>query len=89
MLQTLDELHRILIHDGKLTLKYPIWSSETIRHDPTHIWTHWDEYCLQYVDPETKYGKEYNFYTDRKWRIIDLQVIKNRNVFAELRVIKK
>lgn len=87
LLETMNECHRILAPNGRIAIKFPRFSSETIYDDPTHIW-HWSEKTLHYFDPTTKYGKEYDFYTDKKWRIIDLQVIKNRTVFAEMRTVK-
>jgi ubiquinone/menaquinone biosynthesis C-methylase UbiE len=82
-IESLNECWRILQPNGVLSLKFPINSSPTIRHDPTHRWF-LDPECIQYVDPDTKYGKQYN-YTPYKWRIIDLTVIKNRSVAAELK----
>ncbi len=83
-IQALEECWRILQPNGILSIKYPIYSSQTIYDDPTHRWF-LSPKSLDYVDPDTKYGKEYDFYSLHKWRIIDLTVIKNRSVAAELK----
>lgn len=87
LIETLDEIWRILKKDGVLTVKYPIYTSETIHHDPTHRW-HLAAESIDYVIPGTRYGDSYSFYTDKKWRRLDGGVIKGRNYKARLSPIK-
>lgn len=66
---TLNECWRLLRPGGKLRLKLPMWNSEISHRDPTHRWF-FSTGSLDQFDPSTRRGKEYTFYTDRKWRIL-------------------
>lgn len=81
-IQALNECWHLLKPNGQLVIKYPHYKSETSFHDPTHRW-HLTEYSLDYVDPDTQFGKDYSYYTPYKWQIItpvEQRIIKNRNV---------
>ncbi len=69
LIESLDECHRILGAGGILSVKYPLYTSPFIHHDPTHRWF-WSERVFDYFDPRTQYGKEYPYYTARKWHIV-------------------
>lgn len=86
-IQTLDECHRILAPGGSLLIKYPLKTSDTINDDPTHRWF-LSVRSLDYVVPDTKYEREYNYYTSCKWRILSKSIIKNRTLKARLSPIK-
>ena len=64
----LDECWRILRPGGKLRMKLPHWNSDIAHRDPTHRWFY-ALGSLDQFDPDTRRGKEYWFYTERKWRI--------------------
>jgi len=69
LVESLDECWRILASGGQLSLKLPQWNAESNYGDPTHRWF----FCLQSLDifdPDTARGRQYGFYTERKWRII-------------------
>lgn len=87
LIEVLNECHRILVTGGILHLKYPHKDSPTIYSDPTHRWF-WDAAVLDYVDPSTKYGTAYGFYTDLKWAILGKTMHKNLSVHAKLRTLK-
>jgi len=87
LIETLNECWRIVRPKGKLIIKYPLWNGPNTHKDPTHRWF-WDLGVLDYVDPSTRDGQMYNYYTDRKWKIHSRGVIKGRNVKAELIPIK-
>lgn len=87
LVQTLDECWRILKPKGRLIIKYPLWTTPTAHDDPTHRWW-WSERVLEVFDPDKKYGQDHPYYTQRKWKICDLGVIKSRNVKAVLEVRK-
>ncbi len=69
LVTALDECWRILRPAGTLRVKVPYWNHDNAYADPTHRW----QYSLRafnVFDPRTKLGKELNFYTDRKWRVV-------------------
>jgi len=84
LIESLDECWRVLAAGGRLLLKYPIPTSPFAHWDPTHRW-YWTPECLDFVDPATRLGKLYGYYTERKWMIVKRRVgPKNRNCWAEL-----
>jgi SAM-dependent methyltransferase len=87
LIETLNECHRIIKPGGTLIIKYPLWNGPNTHKDPTHRWF-WDLGVLDYVDPSTRDGQVYSYYTPLKWTIKSRGVIKNRNVKAELVPIK-
>jgi len=84
LIETLDECWRIIKPDGILIVVYPVYTSETSFHDPTHRW-HWALGSLDYVDPETRHGKEITSYRKHAWQIVNKGIIKGRNVKALLK----
>lgn len=84
LVEQLNECWRILKPGGMLVIKYPLWSTPTAHDDPTHRW-YWSEKVLDVFDPDTKYGKDAPYYTQRKWHIDSVGVIKERNVKAIMR----
>jgi len=69
LVRVFDECHRILKRGGVLVVKLPLWDSERAHDDPTHRWF----YTLRSIDqfcPDTRRGKQYGFYTTRKWRYL-------------------
>ena len=87
LIETLNECHRILKSGGKLVIKYPLWNGVNTHKDPTHRWF-WDLGVLNYVDPNTRDGQVYSYYTPLKWSIKNQGIIKARNVKAILEPIK-
>ena len=69
LVRSLDECWRLLRPGGQLDLKLPYWRSEGSYDDPTHRWRYTLR-SLEIFDPDTPRGKEYGFYTPRKWRIL-------------------
>jgi len=86
-IQALNECWRILIPNGILTIRYPVYTSHTIHDDPTHRWF-LSSKALDYVVPTTDYGTRYDFYTPHKWEYIEKQTIKNRTFLAKMKPIK-
>lgn len=69
LVQALNECWRILEPAGTLRVKVPHWQHDNAYADPTHYW----RFSLRSFDvfvPETKLGKELNFYTARKWQFV-------------------
>ena len=75
-LETLNEIWRILKPGGILELKFPLPTSPTYHDDLTHRWANTIE-AYEVVDPTTKTGKAYGFYTPYKWHIINRKTHKN------------
>lgn len=69
LVATLNECWRILRPGGKVRLKLPYWHSEISHRDPTHRWF-FSLGSFDQFDPDRRRGKEYTFYTDRKWKIV-------------------
>jgi len=76
LVQTLNECWRILRPGGKVRLKLPLWNSDISRRDPTHRWF-FSTGSLDQFDPDTKRGREYTFYTTRKWKVIKPLKVNN------------
>ena len=86
LIETLDECWRILKPGGHLYIKYPVFTSPFIHHDPQHRWF-WSEATIDFVDPATKYGETHSYYTDRKWKIVKKKA-NERNCWVTLQPIK-
>jgi SAM-dependent methyltransferase len=69
LVQSMDECWRILAKGGQIALKVPMWNCEAAYRDPTHRWR-FSPQTIDLFDPDTEYGKQYGFYTARKWRIV-------------------
>jgi len=69
LLTALNECWRILKPGGELYIKLPFWNSSRSWDDPTHRRPYTFR-TFNYFDPDTREGREYAFYTDRKWRIV-------------------
>lgn len=69
LLDSVNECWRILRPEGTLYLKLPYWHHDNSYLDPTHYW-HYSLRTCDMFDPDTEYGRDYTFYTERKWRII-------------------
>lgn len=69
LITTLNECHRLLRTGGLLVVKLPMWNAEGSYHDPTHRWQ-FTLHSLDYVCPDTRFGQQYSFYSDCKWRYV-------------------
>lgn len=82
LIEALDECWRILKPEGRLHIKYPVHTSPFIHWDPTHRWF-WAPKTIDFVDPDTRLGKIYHYYTDRHWLILDKKT-NERNCWVSL-----
>ncbi len=71
---SLNECWRILAPRGQIFLKLPHWRSDVSHWDPTHRWF-FSLRSLDQFDPDTRRGKDYAFYTWRKWKILEPPVL--------------
>jgi len=69
LVQSLDEIWRILKPGGLVTLKLPHWRADVSWWDPTHRWK-FSLMSFEQFDPDTARGKEYAHYSERKWKMI-------------------
>lgn len=89
ILESCNEIWRILRPGGRLWVKLPYWRADSAYNDPTHRWP-CGPCILDALDPTTRAGKAYNFYTPYKWKIIrKLRVIKSgKALIGTMEVIK-
>jgi SAM-dependent methyltransferase len=74
LVKSVDECWRILRPGGQLYLKLPHWQSDVSWRDPTHRWR-FTLHSVNIFDPDTEYGRDYAFYTARKWRLVSPAVL--------------
>lgn len=68
-IESMNECWRILRPGGQIFVKLPHWNSEVAHQDPTHYWL-FSAHSLDQLDPDTQRGKDYAFYTTRKWKYL-------------------
>ncbi len=77
-----DECWRLLVDDGVCMVQTTRWDSENVGRDPTHKrGYHVDSF--QYLDPETKFGELYKWYTPYKWELVEVE--DSENIVAVMR----
>ena len=69
LVETLDEIWRILKPGGLVTLKLPHWRSDISWWDPTHRWR-FSLMSFEQFDPTTIPGKKYAHYSKCKWEMV-------------------
>lgn len=72
---------------GILDLKVCGWKNPNFYVDITHKKAY-DINSFDYFDPTTEIGKEYGYYTDRKWHIIRKGLDRKGNILIKLTPIK-
>lgn len=76
-----DEAWRIMSPGGELVIRTPHYRGDSSWIDPTHRW-HYDIQSFHYLDPDTQWGSTYSHYTQRKWRIVHLDIRGPQNIHA-------
>lgn len=89
LMQSMNEIWRILRPGGKVHLKVPHWTSDRARRDPTHRWHGWSFGVFTHFDASTKHGKAHWFYTPRKWKLLSRGYTdkKRHAIWARLRKV--
>ncbi len=89
LVESLNECWRLLRAGGQIFIKLPHWQSDISHQDPTHYWF-FSVASLDQFDPDTKRGKIYAFYTERKWKILEPVVLNKAqsSIIAKLQVRK-
>ena len=67
VIAVMNELWRVIKPDGKLDLKLCGWKNESYWIDVTHKRA-FHQKSMDYFDPDTEIGKEYSYYTTKKWK---------------------
>lgn len=74
LVQSLDELWRIIKPGGQLQAKLPMWDHIDAHHDPTHRW--WvTEKTWEWFDPDKDPAGVCRVYTDRHWILGDQALV--------------
>ena len=68
LLVSMDEIWRILKPDGVAVIKLPHWKHTITWEDLTHLHMVGPG-AMNQLDPRTKRGRDYRFYTRRKWQV--------------------
>lgn len=79
----MDNCWELLKTDGILYMKVCGWSNPNFHVDLTHKKAY-DIKSFDYFDPDTAIGKEYGFYSEKKWRILEKNLDKRGNVIIKL-----
>ncbi len=72
---------------GVLNLKACGWQNPNFWVDITHKKAY-DIRTFDYFDPSTELGKEYGFYSNKRWTIIKKDLDRNKNVIISMTPIK-
>jgi len=83
----MDNCWDLLKPDGILKIKACGWQNPNLHVDITHK-RGYDVKSFDYFDPDTDIGKEYGFYTTKRWKILSKGHDKRLNVIIELTPIK-
>ncbi len=79
----MDDMWELLAKDGVLSLKACGWQNPNYYVDPTHKHA-FDIRSFDYFDPDTELGKEYGYYSDKRWNILDKNFDRRKNVLIKL-----
>ena len=77
-LEAVNEIHRILKPNGVFFAKCCGWKNPNFWVDITHKKA-FDINSMDYLDIDTDLGKQYDYYTDRKWKILLKVEDRNKN----------
>ena len=92
LVESLNECWRILKPGGTVFVKVPWVGNEHAFDDPTH--QHWATIrTFDYFDPDRPLGREYPWYTERKWQVLSVEYNKGESpastaIIAKLQVRK-
>lgn len=86
-LDFMNNCWELLNKNGVLNLKVCGWKNPNFYVDITHRKAY-DINSFDYFDETTALGKEFNYYTNRKWSIIEKHYDRKNNVLIKLKVIK-
>ena len=79
----LDKCWNSLLLKGILNLKACGWRNPNFNIDPTHKHAY-DIKSFDYFDPDTELGREYGFYTNKRWKILEKHWDRHMNVIIKM-----
>lgn len=85
VIKVMEEIHRILKSNGKVFIRTTYWKMEQSFRDPTHRHFFTLE-SFDYFDPSTSTGQKYNFYSDRKFKILNKYIDGQETMFELIKV---
>lgn len=68
----MDEIWRVLVPGGQVWIRTCHYQSVNAYSDVTHKHV-FSEYAFDYLDPSLPFGEKYDYYTDRKFRIVQAE----------------
>jgi len=74
--ESMGECWRVLRPGGVLHIKLPYWKNENSYTDATHYWVYGLAIFDQF-DPDTKRGRDYQFYGWPQWKIVQPARLNN------------
>lgn len=82
--KVMEELHRILIPNGKVTIKVPYYNSYGAATDPTHV-RQFSEDSMNYFTPDgTTEQSAFNYYSKARFRILSRTLHQRSRVLARM-----
>jgi predicted SAM-dependent methyltransferase len=87
-LEVMNELHRIIKKGGLLYLRVAGWKSDKCWADITHKKVY-DIDAFDALDPSTTRGQEYNYYSDKKWTIMEKVWDRSNSIRIKMTPIKE
>lgn len=84
----MDNCWKLLEKDGVLDIKACGWQNPNFNVDITHKGHGFDIKSFDYFDPDTELGKEYGYYTNKKWKILEKKLDRRQNILIKLTPIK-
>lgn len=86
VVKTMNEIWRILKPEGQFKCKVCGYGNPAYHIDITHHRA-FHFASMDYFDPTTEIGKEYSYYTDKKWRILETHTHR-KNYYFTMKPIK-
>jgi SAM-dependent methyltransferase len=81
----IDECWRVVKPGGHLYIRGTYFNNEQSYRDVTHF--HYFTFnSFDFLDPDTQYGGEYGWYTDKKWKVLDRDLDGNETVFDLVKI---
>jgi len=87
-LAIMAEVWRITKPGGLAWIKLPYWNAEISHADMTHRWFA-SLQLMDQLDPDTKRGQQYDFYTPFKWKIIEKRYSSEARTSIIFKLIKR
>lgn len=80
-----DSCWDLLTDKGTIEIQVPQWGSTNALLDPTH-WRGFHLGSFDILDPETKFGRKNFWYSTKKWRLLQRNVVPKSdvNIYAKL-----